>query len=140
MSARIAIIGGGRLGESMLRGFLSSGWRTPDDLVVTGRRPERLPGLHQKYGGAAESSNVSALSGAGLVIVAVKPQDMEAVLEEIASELTPQQTLLSVAAGVTTASIEAHLPPGARVVRGMPNAPALVHEGIAGICGGPDAG
>jgi len=73
------------------------------------------------------------------VIVSVKPQDMEAVLEEISAELTPQQTLLSVAAGVTTASIEAHLPPGARVVRAMPNAPALVHEGIAGICAGTAA-
>ncbi len=140
MSTRIAILGSGRLGESMLRGFLSSGWRTTDDLVVTARRPERLAELHDKYGVVAEASNVAALKGAGLVIVAVKPQDMEAVLEEISSELTPQQTLLSVAAGVTTASIEAHLPPGARVVRAMPNAPALVHEGIAGLCGGHHAG
>ena len=139
MSTRIAIIGGGRLGESMLRGFLSSGWRTTDDLVVTARRPERLTELHEKYGVVVEASNVAALKGAGLVIVSVKPQDMEAVLEEISAELTPAQTLLSVAAGVTTASIEAHLPPGARVVRAMPNAPALVHEGIAGICGGHDA-
>jgi pyrroline-5-carboxylate reductase len=139
MSTRIAILGAGRLGESMLRGFLSSGWRTTDDLVVTARRPDRLAELQEKYGIVAESSNIAALKGAGLVIVAVKPQDMEAVLEEISAELTPAQTLLSVAAGVTTASIEAHLPPGARVVRAMPNAPALVHEGIAGICGGHDA-
>src|SRR3954454_19750681 len=139
MSTRIAILGGGRLGESMLRGFLSSGWRAPGDLVVTARRQERLAALHEKYGVVAEASNVAAIQGAGLVIVAVKPQDMEAVLEEIAGELNPQQTFLSVAAGVTTGSIEAHLPPGARVVRAMPNAPALVHEGIAGICGGHDA-
>jgi pyrroline-5-carboxylate reductase len=139
MSTRIAILGAGRLGESMLRGFLSSGWRSPDDLVVTARRPERLAELQEKYSVTVEPSNVAALNGAGLVIVAVKPQDMEVVLEEISGELSPQQTLLSVAAGVTTASIEAHLLSGARVVRAMPNAPALVHEGIAGICGGNHA-
>jgi pyrroline-5-carboxylate reductase len=139
MSTRIAILGAGRLGESMLRGFVSSGWRTKDDLVVTARRPERLAELREKYGVHAGASNVEALRGAGLVIVSVKPQDMEAVLEEIASEIQTDQTLLSVAAGVTTASIEAHLPPGTRVVRAMPNAPSLVHEGIAGICGGHDA-
>src|SRR3978361_947026 len=123
MSTRIAILGSGRLGESMLRGFLSSGWRTADELVVTARRPERLAELHEKYGVVAESSNVAALKGAGLVIVAVKPQDMQAVLEEISAELTPAQTLLSVAAGVTTGSIAAHLPPGAGAVRALPNEP-----------------
>ncbi|NUR76597.1 MAG: pyrroline-5-carboxylate reductase [Thermoleophilia bacterium] len=140
MSTRIAILGAGRLGESMLRGFLSSGWRSPSDLAVTARREEHLVELREKYPGVAvEFSNPVALKGAGLVIVSVKPQDMEAVLEEIAGVLEPDQTLLSTAAGVTTASIEAHLPPGTRVVRAMPNAPALVHEGIAGICPGHHA-
>jgi pyrroline-5-carboxylate reductase len=139
MNSRVAIIGTGRLGESLVRGFLSSDWRAPAELVVTSRRAERRSELHDRYGVDAEADNAAAVRGAALVIVAVKPQDMEAVLEEISPELTPAQTLLSVAAGVTTASIEAHLPPGARVVRAMPNAPALVHEGIAGICGGHDA-
>src|SRR5258708_36025030 len=121
MSTRIAILGGGRLGESMLRGFLSSGWRSTDDLVVTARRPDRLAELHEKYGVVTQASNVAALKGAGLVIVSVKPQDMEAVLEEISAELMPAQTLLSGPAGVTTASIEGHLPPAARVVRAQPD-------------------
>ena len=124
----------------MLRGFLSSGWRSPGDLAVTARREEHLAELREKYDGVTvESSNPAALRGAGLVIVSVKPQDMEAVLEEIAGELQSEQTILSTAAGVTTASIEAHLPPGTRVVRAMPNAPAVVHEGIAGICPGHHA-
>src|SRR4051812_14349299 len=139
MTRRIAILGAGRLGESMLRGFLSSGWRSADDLAVTGRREDHLAELREKYGVSAGRSNTDAIRGAGLVIVAVKPQDMEAVLEEIAGELQVDQTILSVAAGVTTSSIEAHLPAGSRVVRAMPNAPALVHEGIAGICGGHPA-
>ncbi len=73
------------------------------------------------------------------MIVSVKPQDMPIVLAEIAATVTPEQTLLSVAAGTTTRFIERHLPEGARVVRAMPNAPALVHEGIAGLCGGEHA-
>src|SRR3954454_1509287 len=130
MSTRIAILGGGRLGESMLRGFLSSGWRAPGDLVVTARRQERLAALHEKYGVVAEASNVAAIQGAGLVIVAVKPQDMEAVLEEMSGEFTPNLPFPSLSVGVPSGSIEAHLPPGARVVREMPTAPALVHEEI----------
>ena len=73
------------------------------------------------------------------MIVSVKPQDMPVVLAEIAPAVTAEQTLLSVAAGTTTRFIEGHLPAGARVVRAMPNAPALVHEGIAGLCRGEHA-
>jgi pyrroline-5-carboxylate reductase len=69
----------------------------------------------------------------------VKPQDTAAVLAEVAGALTADQTLLSVAAGVTTEAIESHLGEGARVVRAMPNAPAVLHEGIAGICPGAHA-
>jgi len=136
---RIAIVGTGRLGESLLRGFLSSGWRTADDLVVTARRPERRDELEQRYGVVAGSSNAEAVASARLAIVAVKPQDVESVLAEIATAVSPEHTILSVAAGITTAYIESLLPDGARVVRAMPNAPALVHEGIAGVSGGKSA-
>jgi pyrroline-5-carboxylate reductase len=139
MNSRVAIIGTGRLGESLVRGFLSSDWRAPAELVVTSRRAERRSELHDRYGVDAEADNAAAVRGAALVIVAVKPQDMATALAEIASAVNSEQTILSVAAGTTTASIEAHLPEGARVVRAMPNAPALVHEGIAGLCGGAHA-
>ncbi len=139
MAAKIAIIGGGRLGESLLRGFLSSGWRTATDLVVTARRDERRAELGERYGVSSSLPNADAAAAAQLVIVAVKPQDIDGVLVEIAPAFTGGHTLLSVAAGVTTASIESLLPDGARVVRSMPNAPALVHEGIAAISGGRSA-
>jgi pyrroline-5-carboxylate reductase len=139
VSSRIAILGAGRLGESMLRGFLSSGWRAPADLVATSRRPERVAELTERYGIEATGDNAAAVEGAALVILAVKPQDMPTLLAEIAPAVSDTQTLLSVAAGTVTSSIEAHLPDGARVVRAMPNAPALVHEGIAGVCGGDHA-
>jgi pyrroline-5-carboxylate reductase len=138
-SRRIAILGAGRLGESLLRGLLSSGWRGTEELVVTARGEEHLVHLREAYGVEATGDNASAVQGAGLVVVAVKPQDMATVLAQVADAVTPDQTILSVAAGITTKSIEAHLPAGARVVRAMPNAPALVHEGIAGICAGAAA-
>jgi len=139
MSRRVAILGAGRLGEALLRGFLASEWRSPADLVVTARREERLAELRERYGVETTADNAEATAGTPLVIVAVKPQDMAAVLAQMRPAVSEQQTILSVAAGTTTASIEAHLPAGARVVRAMPNAPALVDEGIAGICAGAAA-
>ncbi|HET7137434.1 MAG TPA: pyrroline-5-carboxylate reductase [Gaiellaceae bacterium] len=139
MSRKIAILGAGRLGESMLRGLLSTGWREPHEVVATSRRAERRDALAALYGIQATADNAAAIREARLVVLSVKPQDTAAVLAEIASAVTPDQTLLSVAAGVTTAAIESRLPEGARVVRAMPNAPALVHEGIAGLCGGEHA-
>jgi pyrroline-5-carboxylate reductase len=70
----------------------------------------------------------------------VKPQDFDALLAEVAESISPEQTVLSVAAAVTTAQIEARLREGVPVVRSMPNAPATVHEGIAGLCAGAHAG
>jgi pyrroline-5-carboxylate reductase len=136
---RIAILGAGRLGESMLRGLLSTGWREPGEVVVTSRRAERRDGLVALYGVEATSDNAAASRDARLVVLSVKPQDIATLLAEIAPVVTPDQTLLSVAAGVTTPAIESRLPEGSRVVRAMPNAPALVHEGIAGLCGGEHA-
>jgi pyrroline-5-carboxylate reductase len=139
MERRIAIVGVGRLGESLLRGFLSSGWRDPSDLLVTARRADRRDELASLYGLQPARSNAEAVAGARLAIVAVKPQDVDTVLAEIAPSVSPEHTILSVAAGVTTSFIESRLPEGARVVRAMPNAPSVVHEGIAGISPGRSA-
>jgi pyrroline-5-carboxylate reductase len=135
--ASLAIIGAGKIGESLLRGLLS----TPDapDVVVTARRHERLQELRERYGVRATLDNAEAVQGAELVVLAVKPQDFDALLDEIGPLLTPAQTVLSVAAAVTCAALEARLAEGVPVVRSMPNAPATVHEGIAGICAGAHA-
>jgi len=77
--------------------------------------------------------------GAGVVVIAVKPQDFDTLLAEIGSSLSPEQTVLSVAAAIPTAAIERRVAQGVPVVRAMPNAPAIVHEGIAGICAGAHA-
>jgi pyrroline-5-carboxylate reductase len=133
---KVAILGGGKIGESLLAGLLSAAWRKPDEVVVTGRREERLRELAERHGVATTMANEDAVEGARLVVVAVKPQDLGGLLTEIGERLVPEQTVLSVAAAIPTAAIERHLRANVPVVRAMPNAPATVHEGIAGICAG----
>jgi pyrroline-5-carboxylate reductase len=140
MSRKVAILGAGKIGESLLAGLLSSEWRTPDDVVVTGRREERVRELEERHGVRGTLSNAEAVRGASLVVIAVKPQDFDALLGEVGGLLTDLQTVLSVAAAIPTALIEARVAPGVPVVRAMPNAPALVHEGMAGVCAGAHAG
>jgi pyrroline-5-carboxylate reductase len=139
MSRRVAILGCGKIGESLLAGLLSSGWRSPDEVVVTVRREDRIAELRGHYGIRVSLSNSEAVAGAGLIVVAVKPQDFDVLLGEIAPALSPKQTILSVAAAIPTSAIERRVDGSVPVVRAMPNAPAVVHEGIAGICAGAHA-
>ncbi len=134
---RLAILGTGKIGESLLSGLLSSGWT---DVVVTGRRPERVEELRECYEVEATLSNADAVAGAAIVVIAVKPQDMGALLDEIAPSVSPAQTVLSIAAAIPTAKIESRLAEGVPVVRAMPNAPSTVHEGMAGLSAGAHAG
>jgi pyrroline-5-carboxylate reductase len=136
---RIAILGAGRIGEALIQGLLSSGWRSPSDISASTRREERVAELHERHGIAATQSNAEAVAGAALVVIAVKPQDIEALLGEIGPLIQPEQTVLTIAAAIPTTAIERHLTDSVPVVRAMPNTPATVHEGIAGICAGAHA-
>jgi pyrroline-5-carboxylate reductase len=136
---RIAVLGAGRIGESLIAGLLSSGWRAPGEIVASGRRAERVAELAERHGIATTVDNVEAAAGAALVVIAVKPQDIEALLDEIAAAVTTEQTVLSIAAATPTSTIEARLADGVPVVRAMPNTPSTVHEGVAGLCAGAHA-
>jgi pyrroline-5-carboxylate reductase len=136
---RLAVLGAGTIGESLIAGLLSAGWREPGEIVATARREERIAELAERHGIETTLSNASAVSGASLVVIAVKPQDFPALLGEIGPVLSPEQTVLSIAAAIPTAAIEARIAPGVPVVRAMPNAPAVVHEGMAGVCAGAHA-
>jgi pyrroline-5-carboxylate reductase len=136
---RIAILGAGRIGEALVAGLLSSGWRTPGDIVASARREERRAELRERFGIAVTGSNSEAASGAALVVLAVKPQDIQGLLADVAGAITPEQTVLSIAAAIPTARIEAHLAEGVPVCRAMPNTPSMVHEGVAGLCAGAHA-
>jgi pyrroline-5-carboxylate reductase len=136
---RIAILGAGRIGEALIRGLLSSGWRDAADIRASTRREARVAELRERHGIEATRSNAEAAAGAALVVIAVKPQDLDTLLGEIGPLIRPEQTVLSVAAAIPTAAIERHLDPGVPVVRAMPNTPATVHQGIAGVCAGAHA-
>jgi pyrroline-5-carboxylate reductase len=139
-SRKVAILGAGRIGEALIAGLVSSGWRTPEEIAATSRRAERVSELIERYGVAATLSNRDAVAGAALVVIAVKPQDIEALLGEIGGLVLPEQTVLTVAAAIPTSRIEGRLSTGVPVVRAMPNTPSTVHEGIAGLCAGAHAG
>ncbi len=139
MSRKIAVLGAGKIGESLVAGLVSSRWREPSEIVVTARREARAQELAARHGVAASLSNAEAVAGAGVVVVAVKPQDFEPLFGEIGPLVTPEQTVLSVAAAMPTRVIERYLADGVPVVRAMPNAASTVHEGMAGICPGAHA-
>jgi pyrroline-5-carboxylate reductase len=136
---RIAVLGAGKIGEALIGGLVSSGWREPAELWATSRRQERVDELSERYGVRATTSNAEAVSGAAIVVVAVKPQDIEVLLGEIGGLLGEEQTVLSIAAAIPTSLIEGHLLARVPVVRAMPNTPSTVHEGIAGIAAGAHA-
>jgi len=133
------VLGAGKIGEALIAGLLSSEWRAPGDIVATGRRPERLTELHERFGIRTTLSNPDAAARAALVVIAVKPQDIDTLLAEIAGTVETDQTVLTIAAAIPTSRLERVLATGVPVVRAMPNTPSMVHEGMAGVCAGTHA-
>lgn len=139
MDLRLAIIGTGRIGEALLRGLLRSGWVDAGQVVVTARRDERCRELADTHGVEATTDNRAAIEGADVVLLALKPQTIHGVLDEFGDAFHAGQTVISVAAGTTTASIEAHLPDDLPVVRVMTNTPVQVDEAMSVVCKGAHA-
>ncbi|HWD08673.1 MAG TPA: pyrroline-5-carboxylate reductase [Actinomycetota bacterium] len=139
MSDGLAVLGCGKIGEILVGGLLASGWRKPEQILVTSRRPERAAELSERYGVRSTTSNPEAAREAGILVLAVKPTDVDGLLDEIASEVTPDKLVISVAAAISTSFIERRLPDEVPVVRAMPNAPAQVGAGVSGIAGGSSA-
>jgi pyrroline-5-carboxylate reductase len=139
MSRKLAVLGAGKAGEALIAGVISSGWRTPAEIVATARHQEHLDQLAERHGIDTTLSNAEAVGGAGIVVVAVKPQDIEGLLAEIAGAVTAEQTVISIAAAIPTELIERHLSDRVPVVRAMPNTPVTVHEGMSGIAAGTHA-
>ncbi|HET6210124.1 MAG TPA: pyrroline-5-carboxylate reductase, partial [Jatrophihabitans sp.] len=133
----LAIIGGGKIGEALLSGLLR-GHAEPAELLVVEKHPERAGQLAERYQ-VRVVDTAEAVRTCRTLLIAVKPQDIDALLDELAGRLRPDQLIVSVAAGVTTAGIEARLGGEPAVVRCMPNTPALVDEAMTAICGGTRA-
>ncbi|MCW2830536.1 MAG: pyrroline-5-carboxylate reductase [Aeromicrobium sp.] len=135
MTQRIAILGAGVMGETLLAAILGSG-HAAEDLVISEKRDERAAELRDTYG-VEVTDNPTAVAEADVVLLVVKPQDVPPVLAEIAGTVPAGATVVSLAAGITLATMARALPDGTAVVRAMPNTPALVGEGMFGISPGP---
>ncbi len=129
---RIAVLGGGVMGEALIAGLLQLD--PPPRITVVEKRPERAQELTDRYSIQSAAAEVAA-SDADIVIAVVKPQDMRAALTEIAESIPPSTLIISIAAGITTSAISS-LVPQASVVRAMPNTPARIQQGVIGISAG----
>jgi pyrroline-5-carboxylate reductase len=138
---KLALIGAGKLGEALLSGVLGSQIIPVgciEATVAVADRP-RADYLMEKYGIKAHTNNLEAISGAGLVLICLKPQQVKAVLHEIRKDLRNDAVIISVAASVTTSLIERELGRPARVIRAMPNTPCLIRQGMTALAGGQHA-
>jgi pyrroline-5-carboxylate reductase len=133
----IAVLGAGKIGESLLSGLLHAG-RMPADLMFTERYPTRAAELTERYG-IQHVDVTSAVQRADVLIVAVKPQDIDALLDEMSPVIAPDTLVVSLCAGLPTSLFESRLPEGTAVVRVMPNTPMLVGEAMSAVSGGSHA-
>jgi pyrroline-5-carboxylate reductase len=136
--SRLAVVGAGVMGETIMAGLLASGWQ-PEELVAVDRYPERVAEVVGRHGVGSAASIDEAVARAEAVLLAVKPQDARGVLAEIGAALRPGAAVVSICAGISAATIEAALPAGTPVVRVMPNTPAKVGEGMSAISAGSAA-
>lgn len=120
-------IGGGNMAEALIKGMTSRGMK---DILVSEPREERRKQLEQVYGIGTTGDNREAASSCRLIILAIKPQNMAAILDEIADAVSDEQIVVSIAAGITLAALQAKLKTK-KLVRIMPNTPALVGEGMS---------
>ena len=132
---RLAVLGTGVMGETVLAGALAGGW-SPGEVVATVRRAERGDELAGRHGITTTQDNVAAVRGAGVVVVAVKPKDVGGLLAEVRDAVGPGAVVVSVVVGLPTSYFEERLPAGTAVVRVMPNTPSVVGAGVSAVSGG----
>ncbi|MFN2494582.1 MAG: pyrroline-5-carboxylate reductase [Pseudonocardiaceae bacterium] len=130
----IAVLGAGKIGEALLSGLIAAG-RRPADLLFTERYPDRAVELEKTYGVRAVDT-LTAAREADVLVVAVKPQDIDPLLAELAELVGPSTLVVSLCAGLPTALYERRLPEGVPVIRVMPNTPMLVGEAMSAVSAG----
>lgn len=132
----LAVLGAGKLGEALLSGLLRAG-RKPDDVVVVVRRAERGAELGTRYG--VRAVPVAGAAAADVLLVCVKPQDIEPLVTELAAHVTPESLVVSLVAGIPTSYYAKRLAPGVPVVRVMTNTPVLVDQAMSALSAGEHA-
>lgn len=141
MSGRgtLAVFGAGAMAEALVQGMLRGGLWTPADVRASDPSAARRSLFAERFGVATFSDNAGAARGASVALLAVKPRQAPAVLDELRAGWSPERVLVSIAAGLSTGFIERRLGGEPRVVRTMPNMPAMIGGGVAALCGGRHA-
>jgi len=139
MAKRLAVVGAGKMGSTLLKALLGSGALAADEVVATVKHADGAAELGSRLGIATSTDNREAVAGAEVVLLAVKPQALGEVVSELAPVLAEGQLLVSIVASATTPFIEERLPLPLPVVRAMPNTPALIGAGMTVLCGGRHA-
>jgi pyrroline-5-carboxylate reductase len=135
----IAFLGSGNMAEALVKGLLHAHVAEPHEIICSDRRAERGPELTKRYGVRFTRSNREAVEQAEVIVLSVKPQVMNKLLDEIAPVLNERKLVISIAAGVPIAAIERKVGHGVRIVRTMPNTPALVGAGATALSPGEHA-
>ncbi len=140
----VGFVGGGNMATALIKGMLAAQLYRPDQLWVSDVEPQRLAVLRRRFKVATTNDNAALVRGSKAIVIAVKPQIIDTVLAQLRPAVTPAKVFLSIAAGVTSARLEAGLTGGvfgetARVLRVMPNTPALLGKGISVLVRGRHA-
>ncbi|MEW6128882.1 MAG: pyrroline-5-carboxylate reductase [Acidobacteriota bacterium] len=133
---KLAVLGAGKLGETLIKGLLEAGVIDVANVTVTAAHLPRLEQLKERFNIRGTLSNVEAVSDADIILLSVKPQTVPTVLTEIGDKLKPSQLLISVAASVSIAFIEKHIAADVPVIRAMPNTASQINKGMTGIAPG----
>jgi pyrroline-5-carboxylate reductase len=133
---KIAIIGGGKMGSIIAQGLIAQKIVSAKDIVVADIDTARLAFLRSSMKLRVSNNNEKTVKGADIIILAVKPQNMAATLQEISTAVNKSKIVISIAAGITTKFIEKFFTKGVRVIRVMPNTPALIGEGATAVAKG----
>jgi pyrroline-5-carboxylate reductase len=136
---KICILGTGNMGEALVSGLIGSASSKPENIICTDVRETKLKAIKEKYGIQTKTDNPEAVADSDIVIYAVKPQIMAAVLTETAQKLDMSKLIISIAAGVPMEAIESCLNKKLRLIRVMPNIAAAVKEAATAIAAGKNA-
>lgn len=139
LQEKVGVIGSGKMGSAIVRGIVRAGLVTPDQIMASDVSEALRQSIANEVGIEVTADNGKLCDFAEIVILAVKPQIVDSVIEEIAKKLGKAKLLVSIAAGVSLSRIEANLAQGARVVRVMPNIACVVGAGASGYAGGAHA-
>jgi len=134
LNKSIGFIGAGNMGGALIRGLLSTGTHSPRDLIVSDYSESAIRDLSTEFPGIRTSLKNTNPASASLVILAVKPQDCKNAAQTVRDIVQPETVIVSIAAGLSTADVGDWFNPGAKIVRAMPNIPALVREGMTALC------